>query len=222
MTVLHMPSDTVRKMCCAFVIKSMRLYLFCCILALVGCSLKQSITAPTEALHVIAMPDATTNQLLQALKLLRDSKITNEPPQFWTAIANNSKYSVDHRRRAVLQLLARHFHPGMTFGEIGQLFDHATWIDRRSLGGGPAGNLPEGANETDGLAFVCISCGHDRAPVVWFRFGDRYTGSANDLYWCMEGKPTNSELARVRIVGIISQEDIAGRGLTFNAWGIPP
>jgi len=189
---------------------------------MIGCSSSRSAGLSNKVLDVIANPHATTNQLIYALKLLAASRATNEPPKFWTAIANSSDYSVDHRRRAVLQLLARHFHPGMTFGEVGRLFDHPTWINPLNLGGGPAGNLPDGANETDGLAFVSISCGQSRAPVVWFRFRNGYMGSGNDLYQCLEGKPNNLELAHIRIDGIISSENIPGHGLIYNSFGIPP
>jgi hypothetical protein len=200
-----------------------KFFSFLWLVTIIGCSSNQSVSSSKTALAIIANPHVATNELIQALKVLRDSKVTNEPPQFWTAIANSPKYSCDHRQRAALQLLARHFRRGMTFGDIGRLLDHPNWIDRHGVGSGPAtGPGPPGVNDMDGLALAWISCGGASSARIFFRFTQGYMGTAADLYWCLEGKPTNQELDNVRIVEVISCEHKRGLGWIYNAWGIPP
>jgi hypothetical protein len=189
----------------------------------VGCSSCRSASPSRNVLSVIGNSSTTTSQLTQALEMLRNLKMTNEPPRFWSAIANNPEYRTDHRRRAVLQLLARHFHSGMTCSDIARLLDHPDWLDPQGVTGGPAtGPRPPGVDEMDGLAIVNISCGQPNPPAVWLRFTHGYMGTASDLYWCLEGKPTNKDLENVKIDDVISSEEISGHGQIYNAWGIPP
>src|SRR5947209_7648586 len=52
----------------------------------------------------------------------------NEPPQFWSRIANDPTYSRYHRRRAVFQLFRRHIHVGMRLSEVAHLLNRPTWL----------------------------------------------------------------------------------------------
>jgi len=189
-----------------------------------GCSSTESTRSVKKALDIIADPRATTNELVRALLTLRDSKVTNEPPTFWSAIANSSEYSIDHRRRAVFQLLARHFHSGMTLGQIGVLLDHPTWLDDQRVNGTPSGAaFPDwdGMHELVSVAFLC----DDRfCPIVVFeaKLGVKNMGTATDMYRCLEGNGSNLETAKAEIDRIVSLELVPQRGYVWNAWGIPP
>ncbi len=174
-------------------------------------------------LRVIGNPLTSTNEFVDALKALSDSRQTNEPASFWTTIANNPKYSCENRTKAVLQLAHRHFRPGMTFKEIGQLFDHPNWIDPLSLGGPSfSGGLPPHFSEQDGLAFVSIvACKRSPHPQLYFRSSQDHFKGADELYRCLKGEATNSQTANVKVDEIVSCERIHGEWV-YNAWGISP
>ena len=107
---------------------------FAASIIMAGGSSNASETLSAGVLSTIADPHTSRDQLIQAVEMLRHSKTTNEPPSFWSAIANSPNYSCEHRQLAALQLLARHFHSGMTFGEIGTQLNHPTWVDQHRLG----------------------------------------------------------------------------------------
>jgi hypothetical protein len=95
-------------------------------LAAVGCrgfGIRQE--PMNQALHVIADPGASREALLQALRQLGP---VEEPPEFWTKIANSTGYSPDHRRRAVFELFRRHVHPPIAVAELARLLHRPTWL----------------------------------------------------------------------------------------------
>ena len=51
-----------------------------------------------------------------------------EPPQFWTATANDNHQADAVRRDSVIRLINRHATPGMTLTAFGHLFGVAGWV----------------------------------------------------------------------------------------------
>jgi hypothetical protein len=150
---------------------------------------------------------------------------TNEPASFWTAIANNPEYGCDQRQRAALQLFARHFHSGMTIGNIGRMLNHPTWLELRGIAGGPTtGPRPPGFQAGDDLVFLNVRCGSERSRYagIWLLSAHGRMSPSADLFACLEGQTTNQALASIKVDGVSSSEAISGAGVLYNAWGIPP
>jgi hypothetical protein len=196
------------------------------VLPIIGCGIHVSspFGASTESpLRVIADVHATTNELIRALKALQALRTTNEPPEFWSAIANNTNYSFDHRTRAALQLFARHFKPGMTIHEIAPLLDHPNWLVPAGCNFFWMGGHPPGGDLDDSWAWACIFFNDPNVPqaaAIWFRFKPREHGVGNDLFDCLEGHPHNTNVDNIKIIGIASQEALPRFRTVFNRFGL--
>ena len=201
----------------------MKVYLFLGLLVTVACTSSRADISEQKILKIIANPQTTTNKLIHALQSLKSSKQTNEPATFWTTIANNPTYSWDHRRRAVLQLFARHFHQGMTFGDVGKLLDHANWIDPHCINVSSIINGPQPPNigDNDSQAHVSVGPCHPFSVELIFVTRNDSVGLDDHLYDCLTGKPTTAKLAHLRIQAVISDERISGNDV-YNFWGIAP
>jgi len=68
-------------------------------------------------------------ELLEAISRLGP---VNEPPQFWTRIANDKSYNLNHRSRAVFALFRRHVPLG-NLAELSGLLAPARWIDEATI-----------------------------------------------------------------------------------------
>lgn len=79
-----------------------------------------------ESLNVIASPDTPAERLAEAVRSLGPG---DEPPRFWSGIANDPAYPPAHRRTAVLQLFRRHVRPRSTLREAGAVLEGAPWLE---------------------------------------------------------------------------------------------
>jgi hypothetical protein len=79
-----------------------------------------------EELKVIADPTVHPTRFAEAVRRLGRA---NEPPSFWTAIANDPTYPLAHRRTAVLQLFMRHVAPGTPLAQLVRILDGAPWLE---------------------------------------------------------------------------------------------
>jgi len=194
------------------------------VLSIIGCNSRSSsafVPPPQSPLRVIADRHATTNQLIRALQALQASKKTNEPPEFWSAIANSTNYSVDHRQRAALQLFARHFKPGMTIHQIAALLNHPTWLVRDGCNFNWNGAPPPGGDADDKWAWACIFFNHPQSAAIWFRFKEKVmTARVDDLFHCLQGQPSNAEVDNIKVIGIVSVEDLSSLRAVCNRFGI--
>ncbi len=199
----------------------MRFFLsfFCCgVLCLLGCAGTSHLQErqSRRALAKIADVHASTNDLLSALRSLRDSGLTNEPPQFWSAIANNPQYSVDHRSRAVLQLFARHFHSGMTLGNIAELLNHPRWLHEKDVLVPRAwmGPSPFERIVNDEYPFVWIRVINSPAqrdniaPIIYLSI--RGDTQRKEVFECLKGN-TNTSVQNIVVDEIASQEHVGGK-----------
>jgi hypothetical protein len=177
----------------------------------------------SNALWIISNPQTRTNEFVDALRVLRNSSWTNEPPEFWSRIANSTSFPSESRRRAFLQLFERHFRSGMTLPEVGRMIDHPKWIRRRDIipfGSGAAPMLI-----SDNAGFWLIVLGEDdrkQLDTIFFRFRD---GSPRDPYSTLAGvKPVGGTVGQEtnKIAGIVSEERPQNGRTVFNAFGIPP
>jgi hypothetical protein len=57
----------------------------------------------------------------------------HEAPRFWTAIADDARFSAAHRRRVVFALFRRHVHPPTTLGALGAMLDRPRWLSPDSI-----------------------------------------------------------------------------------------
>jgi hypothetical protein len=78
-----------------------------------------------QQLHsIITNKSSSDEDLLKAISHLRP---VTEPPEFWTKIANDSSYNVEHRRRAVMSLFRRHCWENTVKG-LGEKLKPANWL----------------------------------------------------------------------------------------------
>jgi hypothetical protein len=180
-------------------------------------------TSKYSPLQVIADAHATTNELIHALQALQSSKSTNEGPRFWSTIANSTNYSIDHRKRAALQLFARYFKPEMSFHQIGNLLDHPTWLVPEGTGFFGPGSPPPGGDPDDNWARAFIFVNDPQYAIICFRFKGNVKCERDDLYQCLEGKSDNAQLDNTKIIGIVSEEVLPSRYFirSYNSFGIP-
>jgi hypothetical protein len=193
------------------------------ILSVVGCNSRPSsafVVSSQNPLCVIADVHATTNELIRALRALQASKGIREPPEFWSAIANDTNYGVAHRQRAVLQLFARHFKPGMTIHQIALLLNHPTWLVQEGCNFYSMGSPPPGGDDDN---WACVSIFfHDPQPaMIWFGFRKEVSARAGDLFQCLEGNPVNAEIDNIKVMGIVSDEILPHYRRVRNRFGIP-
>jgi hypothetical protein len=197
----------------------------------IGCNSNSPSTSNWTAkgpFRVIADPHVSTNELIRALKEVRSSGTTNEPPQFWSSIANDTNYSIDHRKRAALQLFARHFKPGMTIHEVAGLLSRPNWLSQRGCNFFSMGGLPPGASDDDNWAWACIFFNDPQPAAIWFGFKSAVNGNGRDLYQCLEGNPQNpliddaqAEIDNIKVISIISSEELPNFHRMLNTFGIP-
>lgn len=66
--------------------------------------------------------------LALCMALVTDACPVIEPPQLWSAIANNTALDDTARRMAVIHLINRHASPGMPLTEFRRLLDKPNWL----------------------------------------------------------------------------------------------
>jgi hypothetical protein len=106
-------------------------------------------------LQVIADPHSEGTVLNTSIQSLGTA---TEPPSFWTAIANSTVYSEDHRRRAVFSLFQRHVSPGVTLTALAQIPANPTWLrdEDVSIVTRLGGKLPVQWSPTDTIFVLSI------------------------------------------------------------------
>jgi hypothetical protein len=86
----------------------------------------QTTSRQARLLTTIAAGKMPEEKLLQAVAQLQMP--ANEPPQYWSRIANDAHYQRFQRRMAVYQLFKRHVHVGMRLSELNPLLQRPTWL----------------------------------------------------------------------------------------------
>jgi hypothetical protein len=81
-------------------------------------------------LSAITDPRTPRAALIQALGRLGPP---GEPPRFWSAIANDDRFSPDHRRRAVFELMRRHVRIPVTVEALAGILDRPTWLHEEDV-----------------------------------------------------------------------------------------
>ena len=203
-----------------------RIQLFCLVSAILIGAGNRADAQPlvvSNALRVISNPQTRTNELVDALRVLRNSSWTNEPPEFWSHIANSTNYPVDSRRRAFLQLFERHFRSGMTLPEIGRMIDHPKWIRRYDIIPFGSGGAPMLSSDRTGFWLKVLSEDDGKqVNTLFFRLRDY---GARDPYSILTGTGPidgTDEHETNQVAGVVSEEKARVGGSVFNAYGIPP
>lgn len=79
----------------------------------------------SSPIEVIADKRRDEGELVEAIQNLGP---VNEPPGFWTDIAEDESYGRLHRRHAVFQLFHRHVAPGMTLSQLALILRRPSWL----------------------------------------------------------------------------------------------
>ena len=75
---------------------------------------------------VISNTEVSNTELVEAIKGI--GKLSSQI-KFWNEIANNTRYTLAHRKHCVLQLFKRHANAGMPLGEFVRLFLNEKWFE---------------------------------------------------------------------------------------------
>jgi hypothetical protein len=114
-----------------------------------------------------------------------------EGAAYWRNIASDDNHPAVQRRVAVLQLLKRHFKPGMTLAELAMTLGYPHWLKRNHIHPVLAGGFLVHATENeDGLFFIELfpDAAPGRAqihfctegPINFIEFSDYITGAKVD------------------------------------------
>jgi hypothetical protein len=84
----------------------------------------------SSELAVIANRHTSESRLLKAIGSLRDS---DQAAAFWAEIANDSRYSANHRGYCAEELFKQHVKPGMTISEVAAMLNGARWLTEERI-----------------------------------------------------------------------------------------
>ena len=153
-----------------------------------------------ELLSTIGDPGTGEPELAAAIEKLPPGA---EPASFWLDIASDSRYGVNHRRRAVVELFRRHVPPGTTLGELGGLLAGAEWLRDEDIAvvGAVAGKIPVSWTFDD-TVFVLILLPDDDADstAVYLRVGGKV--SPDDFIAVIRGRGGAEDAAAAPILEV--------------------
>src|SRR5262249_27152219 len=112
--------------------------------------------------------------------LINPSPAVIEPPQFWTAIANNTRQDDATRRMAVIRLINRHSSAGMTLSEFNRLLANPNWLNKADL-----------INWNEVVAFggwIPVKIDRESSTTFCFRLFSDIPGDCYAVYFRVSGK----------------------------------
>jgi hypothetical protein len=171
---------------------------------------------------IIANPKAESSKVIEALVALQASKQTNEPAIFWSKIANDAAFSDEHRKRAVLQLFARHFTNGMTIQELATVLNHPTWLRRADVKPFGSGDHPAFGKDSDEWCWINIFGNRVNQAAIWLRFERGKSPPPDELYQTLADDTKDTEVRNIKILGIAEGEVLANYRIRYNLFGVPP
>jgi hypothetical protein len=157
------------------------------------CASRPGRTACAADLERFADVRTSEDEALRLIGRIRLTAPTKDEVAVWARVANSKKYSDVRRRRAVLQLLDRHAHPGMTLGDLARLLGGPSWLQyenvhnvkdiRDVVGDAP----PTREHECVFLVMICLPDSDQSG--VFLRF-ENWWMTEEPLYDALQGRKT--------------------------------
>lgn len=126
---------------------------------------------------------------------------------FWSQIANNKHYTIEHRQLCFFQLLRRHAHEGMTLGDLAKRLDRPTWIRAEDVQKIliVAGLMPINVRE-EGTSFgICVlRPSEGDVPGFWMRIAGTIT--KEELIALLRGESGGERIAASVIHELVISE----------------
>jgi hypothetical protein len=115
-----------------------------------------------------------------------------EDPAFWSRIANDTRYSRDHRRACILELFRRHVKPRAKLKDVANVLDNPSWLAKEQIHffGPLAGFVPVTLTFDDSVFSIVIL--------------SEPNGDASAVYLRIKGKLTEDELFEQLINPVIA------------------
>ena len=192
----------------------MNKFLLLLALFLLGCVANDSKSA-------IKNSGANKSILISETKKLKPG---TESAKFWTTIANDPKYTADHRSFAVLQLILRHFRAEMSLSDLRRLFNEPRWLSDEQIDtlGLIAGQIPLRSEHIEDSVFkmsLCPGLHADRPPHLYVQVHGRISREQFSKY--ILGTSNDSKVAGLKVEEIASVEFASDRFLV-NEFGLNP
>jgi hypothetical protein len=149
----------------------------------------------------ISDPQASRVQLLEALRQLGPP---DELSSFWSAIANDPRFSQDHRRRALFELMRRHVQAPLSVGSLAAILDHPTWLedDDVVLIERVGGKIPVQFNFDDTILVLRVFPGLGDGRLRYWSIYVRVEGHVErrQLYLVLKGESEDAAVSNARVV----------------------
>jgi hypothetical protein len=110
-----------------------------------------------------------------------------ELPEFWSRIINDNAFSAKRRQFALEMLISRHVRPGLSLGEIAQIFKGQVWIKRKWVGvvGAYSSAVPEFWLRNAPLYIRIFS--HE-GPLLWLVFQRKAEITTESVFKAFQGE----------------------------------
>lgn len=164
----------------------------------------------SHAYSVISDTTATEDELLQAFRDLGD---VEEPPTFWTSIANDPAYTEWRRAYCVLLLFRRHTSAGMTLTDLSKVLQPLDWLHDEDVAvvSEITGELPVRWRLEDTVIVLTLFRDPSLHPIaVYLRIQGRV--DRNEFLGVLRGRPVNEATATAVVVeiGFMQPPGLAG------------
>jgi hypothetical protein len=93
----------------------------------------ESISWGTYNVNLLTTIHSPETPEIEFLKAVSKLGYVDEPASFWSEIANDSRFKIECRRIAVLQLFSRHVRTPTPLAEIAKLLNHPGWIRNEDI-----------------------------------------------------------------------------------------
>jgi hypothetical protein len=105
-----------------------------CLCLMTSCQTKQGVDFDSFNRRLISQienKETTDEMLLQSISRL--GKVS-EPPTFWTTIANDKTYSIEHRSRCIMALFRRHAQRCSGGRQLSKVLAPVHWLESKDIG----------------------------------------------------------------------------------------
>jgi hypothetical protein len=154
---------------------------------------------PRLAEEIRSMDDA---EFVRFVEKIRATKPCDAEAALWQTVANSEAFSNTARRRAILQLFDRNFHPEMTVGDLTRVLGGPTWLDETKVRGvyKSTGHMPVDEVVPEQVFQIWPKLPPDDNAVVFLRFKDLHSEDAVCL--ALSGKDPATENQTISAMGM--------------------
>jgi hypothetical protein len=152
--------------------------------------------------ELIADKNCSEAQLISAISNLGPVR---ESAQFWIEIAENSSYSILHRRHCIFQLFYRHVTQGLTLASLATLLNIPSWLTENNITvvEDIGGSIPVKLSFENSVVVLNILPGKSADLNRWqIYISVNYKTDSKFFFKLISGAPTNQDTENLRIIEI--------------------